>query len=147
MTKVSRSMRASYSPGGELTEEEWESARENYQIFSSGYVIDKNDSKVKLSDDDFDKIADYYSKFCSGKVKGKKNDALDYSSYGITVYDKDKEFRVSSDGSEQSESVEDIFRIIYPYFAEPEGNEKHEGADRYLSGQPPGIESRVSAEI
>ncbi len=111
-------MEAYYSPGGEITEEERERLWEKYRIFSTGEVVDKNDRKIKLTDKDFDNISDCYRKFCKGKVKSKKIDAQDCSSYDITVYDKDREYVFSSDGSEQSESVEDIFGIISPYFAE-----------------------------
>ncbi len=111
-------MKASYSPGGEMTEEEWERDRQNYQIISSGDVIDKNDKKITLSTEDYEKVLGYYSKFCKGKVKSKKIDAQDYSSYSISVYDGDKEYKYFSDGSEQSEAVEDIFDIISPYFKE-----------------------------
>ena len=111
-------MTANYAPGGEMTLEDYENAKAEYKIYYSGKVTDENGESVKLSEEDMDRIMELYTLLCTENLEVTNTDACDYPDYQINVYQKNAEYVCRSNGMQQSEVVEEVFDIVWPYFNE-----------------------------
>ena len=106
-----------YQPGGSMTQEDFENGCRTYDIYNSKKIkIEKNNKKVDVSDNDYNKLYSFYEKVCNDEIKEVDVMGDDMPSYVVIGYEKNgKEHKYISNSNKNIVELSDIMTLIREY--------------------------------
>ena len=107
------------TPGGDMTQEEFEAKTDRYTVYFSGEMaLSNSDRKVQLSDKDYKKVAEFADKLCKGKLPEPESaNGGDMPSFSADAYDTSgAHYHLNLPNGDSLKEYSEVYTLVRSYF-------------------------------